>query len=100
MKKIENDKNVFDEIDRDIDQFKTAIKLSRLKKTLKIQMKILRGLIIFLFILSASFICLGIFNGQNIADIAMGIICLILAIQCLVFLKIISKSQPKKGEKR
>jgi len=98
MKNPESKKNVFDEIDRG--QFKTAIKVSRLKRILKIQMKILKGLIIFLFMLSAGFICFGIFRKLNITDISMGIVCLISAVQALIFLKIISKSQTKKGDKR
>ncbi len=98
MKQRENNKNVFDEIDRDTEQVKTAMKRSRLKRILKIKM--LKGLIIFLFILSASFISFGIYDDLNIADISMGIICLISAVHCLIFFKIISKSQTKKGEKR
>ena len=99
MKKTENNENVFDEIDRDIDQFKIAIKVSRHERMLNTQRKMLRGLIVLVFILSTISIYFGIFKGHKI-NISIGIMSLFLAIYGLVFLKLISKSKTKKGDKR
>lgn len=100
MQKKNSSRNVFDEIDKDMEQVKTAMKSSRQKQVLKTQIKALKGLIVILFISSLGFICLGIFDELNIADVLMGMICLISAVYCLVLLKIISKPQTKKGDKR
>jgi len=99
MKNRENNNNVFDEIDRDMEQVKTAMKQSRHKRLLKKQIKILKTLIVIVFILSAFLIYLDIFKGYKGGN-TLAIIGLFLAVHSLVFLKIISKSQAKKGEKR
>jgi len=99
MKKTENNKNVFDEIDKDIEQVKTAMKQSRHKRLLKKQIKILKTLIVLLFILSAFLIYLDIFKGYKGGN-TLAIMGLFLAIHSLVFLKLISKSKTKIGDKR
>lgn len=99
MQKKNSSKNVFDEIDRDIDKFKTAIKISRYERIFNTQKKILQGFIIILLIFAAIFIGLGILRKLNIADILMGIIFLISAVQCKIFLKKIQKTNHRKGGK-
>ena len=99
MKNRENNKNIFDEIDKDTETFKTAIKVSRHKRMLKKQIKILKGLTIIMFILSVTLICLGLFKGHKVS-ISIGIIGSISAFYGSVCLKIMSKRQTKKGEKR
>ena len=99
MKNREKSTNVFDEIDRDTETFKTAMKLSRRELMFKKQIKIFKVLTVLMFILSAILICLGIFKGHKIS-IPLGIIGSISAFYGSVFLKIMSKPQTKKGEKR
>ena len=99
MKNAENNKNIFDEIDKDTETFKTAMKQSRHKRLLKKQIKILKGCTIILFILSVTLIYLDIFKGYKGGN-TLAIMGLFLAIHSLVFLKLISKSKSKKGDKR
>jgi hypothetical protein len=60
MNKPNKNENIFDELDRGIEEFKTAIKISRQERILKSQRRMLRACIILLFIVAASFICLAI----------------------------------------
>jgi hypothetical protein len=99
MQKKNSSKNVFDEIDKDIEEFKTAIKISRQDRMLKTQGKMLRVCIVLLFILAAGFICVGIHRELDIAGISMGIMCLFLAGCLWMFLKISSKINHRKGGK-
>ena len=125
MKKTENTKNVFDEIDREIEQFnREHEKLDKEKKRLETSIeqlkkeyteirreikqqrmlnkciKIFTACIVLLFVLLTSLICLSMFKGQYEKVIILGIMGFFLVLCNLVFLKIISKPQTKTGEKR
>ena len=100
MNRKNSSRNVFDEIDKDMEQVKTAMKLSRHEQVLKKQIKVLKILIVFAFLLSISLIYLDVFQGYRNVNMPLAIIGLFLSVHSLVFLKIISKQQTKKGDKR
>ena len=99
MQKKNSSKNVFDEIDRDIDEFKTAIKISRQERILKSQRKILLNYVIFLLILATGFICVGTYKKVYAANLLSGIMCLFFAVVLCIYLKKISQPNHRKGGK-
>ena len=99
MNKPNRNENIFDELDRDIEEFKTAIKISRQVRIFKTQRKILQVFLIILLILATAYICVGIHRELDIAGILMGIMCLFLAGCLWMFLKISSKTNHKKGDR-
>ena len=125
MKKIRNNKNIFDEIDREIEQFKREHeKLDKEKKRLETNieqlkkehteirrrikqqrmlnrcMKIFTACIVLLLVLLTNLICLSMFKGQYGKAISLGIFFLILVVYSFIFFKLFSKLQTKKGDER
>jgi lipopolysaccharide export LptBFGC system permease protein LptF len=99
MNKTNKNKNIFDELDRGIEEFKTAIKISRQERILKTQRRILQVFLVILLILATAYICVGIHRELDITGILMGIMCLFLAGCLWIFIKKILKTNLKKGGK-
>lgn len=99
MQKKNSSKDVFDELDRDTEEFKTAIKMSRQERVLKSQSKMLRACIILLFILAAGFIYLAICEKSYAANLFPGIMSLFLAIYLWISFKNTLKINHRKGGK-
>ncbi len=112
MKNQENNKNVFDEIDREIEQFnREHEKLDKEKKRLETNIeqlkkeyteirrrikqqrmlnkciKIFTACIVLLFVLLTSLICLSMLKGQYEKAIYLGILFLFLTVSNLVFFR-------------
>ena len=112
MKKIRNNKNVFDEIDKGIEQFnREHEKLDKEKKRLETNieqlkkehteirrrikqqrmlnrcMKIFTACIVLLLVLLTNLICLSMFKGQYEKAIYLGILFLFLTVSNLVFFR-------------
>ena len=98
MNKPSKNVNIFDELDRGIEEFKTAIKISRQERILKSHRKMLQVFLVILLILATAYICVGIHRELDIAGILMGIMCLFLAGCLWMFLKISSKTNHKGGK--
>jgi lipopolysaccharide export LptBFGC system permease protein LptF len=98
MNKPNKNENIFDELDRGIEEFKTAIKISRQERILKSQRKILQVFLVILLILAMAYICVGIHRELDIVGILMGIMCLFLAVVFWIFLKKIQKTNHKGGK--
>ena len=124
MKKTENNKDIFDEIDKEIEQFnREHEKLDKEKKRLETNIeqlkkeyteirreikqqrmlnksiKIFTACIVLLLVLLTSLICLSMFKGQYEKAIYLGILFLFLAVSNLMFFRKIFNINLKKEKK-